>query len=324
MRQIRNTVGGAILVLLAGCQPLGLREALTAAPVKYIYAGYEVVPASSGLSQPTDVAFDALGRLLVSDTGNQRVVVADPSGTVSPLTTGFSLPGLMSFSKGYLYLTDLGTGNLERITVASGIRNTLIAGLTGPWGVSVDSAGVNLYMSEAGENIVYGRTLADIVNGVFGLASTGQGGYNDGVGTGSLANGTLSLVAGAEGIALDHSATYLYVADTGNDSVRRLNLSSLVMDTIAGSLPPNRQPGDSEGTPGNSRLDGPTDVVADASNNVYVTDTNNNCVRKISPSSFTMSTLATGLSAPRGLAIGPDGYLYVADTGNNRVVRIAL
>ncbi|MFY9768397.1 MAG: serine/threonine protein kinase, partial [Mycobacterium sp.] len=71
-------------------------------------------------------------------------------------------------------------------------------------------------------------------------------------------------------------------------------------------------------------LNSPAGVAVDSAGAVYVTDTGNNRVLKLTADSTTPTVLPfTGLGRPEAVAVDPGGNLYVTDTGNNRVVKLA-
>jgi hypothetical protein len=109
-----------------------------------------------------------------------------------------------------------------------------------------------------------------------------------------------------------------------------VGLKTVKVDTLAGTP----EPGYADGRGHSARFDGPAGIAVDASGAVVVADTRNNCIRLISPGGHT-STLAGGAAGycdgpavearfrgPSGVAVGRDGAIYVADTGNHRVRRI--
>jgi len=102
--------------------------------------------------------------------------------------------------------------------------------------------------------------------------------------------------------------------------------ADVIVTTIAGS----EQPGDADGPGYSARFDRPTGLAVDKSGNLYVADTGNNRIRLVRPSgdTTTLAGLGAGLAdgaanarftAPCGVAVGPNGNLYIADTGNHRI-----
>jgi sugar lactone lactonase YvrE len=134
------------------------------------------------------------------------------------------------------------------------------------------------------------------------------------------------------GLAVD-SAGVLYVADTGNNLIRRVTADGQV-STVAGIFGVS---GSRDGLGGEALFNAPSGLAVDESGNLYVADTGNSTVRKITPqgivSTFAglpgVSGLRDGqggdawLSQPRSLAVDDSGNLYVADTGNARIRRIS-
>ena len=125
----------------------------------------------------------------------------------------------------------------------------------------------------------------------------------------------------------------LYVGDEYNHCVRKINLLTGTVSTLAGS----GLAGFTDGASASARFLYPTGVAVDSVGNVYVADTGNHCIRKINVGSGTVSTLAgTGVAgqadgegvtakfrSPLALAVGVDGTVYVADTGNHRICKIS-
>ncbi len=145
--------------------------------------------------------------------------------------------------------------------------------------------------------------------------------------------GSAARFSSPQGVAVD-SAGNLFVADTGNHTIRRIT-PARVVTTIAGSA---GQPGSADGAGATARFDRPNDVVVDGGENLYVADTGNHTIRRISPSGV-VTTLAgdpghtgfadgTGSAAlfskPAALALSTTGDLFVADYGNNAVRKIML
>jgi len=132
------------------------------------------------------------------------------------------------------------------------------------------------------------------------------------------------------GLVADASGLAVYVADTSNNQIRKITASGVT--TLAGS---NNHAGYADGTGVNALFYWPQGVAVDASGNVYVADTHNNMIRKVTPAGV-VTTVAgsttpghsdgTGAQAsffaPWNLALDADGNLIVADTGNSMIRKV--
>jgi len=148
------------------------------------------------------------------------------------------------------------------------------------------------------------------------------------------------LFWGPSGIVMDNSGN-LFVSDTGNHTIRKLTLSGTnwVTSTIAGMAGVGY--GYSDGTNSGARFSYPHGVATDAAGNVYVADTENDVVRKITPvgTNWVVTTIAgladvqgsidaTGTNAlfyfPEGIAGATNGDIYVGDTFNDTIRKLTL
>ncbi len=186
-----------------------------------------------------------------------------------------------------------------------------------PQGIAIGKNGI-IYIADTSNHTI--RALANgSVTTLAGLAGTV--GPVDGV-------GNLARFSSPMGLATD-AAGVLYVADTGNNTVRKV-ASDGTVTTLAGSA---GWMGAVDGTGATARFFAPKALAVDASGNIYVADTANQLIRKVTPSGV-VTTLAglsgqagmqdgTGtqaqFSSPAGIAVGSDGNIYVADTGNSSV-----
>lgn len=171
-----------------------------------------------------------------------------------------------------------------------------------PTGMTTD--GANLYVADTANHLI--RQISLATGAVTTLAGTGSPGFRDDpVGTAAIFNLPF-------GITTD--GTNLFVADTGNHKIRKIVISTGIVTTFAGI----GIAGLVNGPGAVARFAGPSGITTDRTN-LYVSDTNNNVIRKIVIATGDVSTLSTGLNAPIGITT--DGTtLYVADT-NNHLIR---
>jgi len=182
----------------------------------------------------------------------------------------------------------------------------------------VDSAG-NVYVADENNNEIRMITPAGVVST---FAGSGTAGNANGTGTAATFNGP-------EGITIDSSGN-LWVADSGNNEIRKVTTPGAVVTTWAGSGTAGRANGN--GTSASFSM--PTGIAADSSGNLYVADYGNNEIRKIDStdavSLFAGSSGGTAghadgtgtaatFNAPFGIAIDPAGNLYVTDANNQEV-----
>jgi len=191
---------------------------------------------------PWAVAVDSAGNVYVADSENHRVRRVDPNGNVS---------------------TVCGSGDAGDLDGTCGGT----AALDDPTGIAVDPAG-NLYVCDLGTNRI--RKIDPSGNATT-LAGNGVAGFVDGSGG---RNGTAEFAA-PSGLAID-GAGNLYVADTGNDAIRKVDPSGNTT-TLAG----NGLFGHVDGPGSSAEFDWPAAVAVDDAGVIYVGDSFNNCVRKI-------------------------------------------
>ncbi len=302
-------------------------------------------PATSGTLSPAGIAVDSAGNLYIADSNRIRKVSKGVITTVAgngtygfsgdngPATSAqlFNPQGVAVDSAGNLYIADTFNDRIRKVsggvitTVAgngtSGVNGENIpattAQLNWPYGVAVDSAG-NLYIANTYNNRVC-KVSGGMITTVAGNGSHGFGGDN-----GPAAAAQLSY---PDGVAVD-AAGNLYITDTDNNRIRKV--SGGVITTVAGNGAEGFS-GDN-GPATSAQLGWPYSVAVDAAGNLYIADTFNNRIRKVSNGVITTlggdgtfgfsgdNVAATSAAvSPSGVAVDSAGRVYVADNVNNRI-----
>ncbi|HEX8746181.1 MAG TPA: NHL repeat-containing protein [Pyrinomonadaceae bacterium] len=189
-----------------------------------------------------------------------------------------------------------------------------------PFGVAIDSKG-SIYIADAGENNRIRRITPE---GAVTTLAGGEEGFQDGQGGGAKFNTPSALAVDAQ--------DNLYVADTGNNAIRKITPDGTVT-TLAGG----GEAGYRDGAGRDARFNAPIGVAVDPAGNVYVADTYNDRIRKVtkegevntlaggaaSPGYLDGPALSASFDTPCGLTVAPSGELYIADTGNNAIRRLS-
>lgn len=269
-------------------------------------------PATSArLSCPTGLAVDNTGSLFIVDSGNERIRKVAPNGQMSTIAG----TGVRGFS-----------GDGGPATNAQ---------LSGPKGIAVDQEN-NIYVTDRSNGRIRKISPVGIINTIAGDGSFGYSG--DG---GPAINAAFNFPSG---LALD-AAGNLYVTDFENSRVRRIARNGLI-STVAGSA--RGYSGDG-GPSVVAQLNHPDGIVVDGSGNLYIGDAGNNRIRMAATNGSISNAVGSRLIedgaccgktvggysgdggsavnaelySPSGLALDPDGNIYVADTFNNRIRRIS-
>lgn len=195
------------------------------------------------------------------------------------------------------------------------------APLTAPAQIAYDAAG-NLYIADLNDNVIRKVDLAGIVTTV---AGTGEQGF-----TGDGGPATSAQLDSPAGVAVDATGN-IYVADTHNQRIRKVSVSDGTISTIAGTGVAGFF-GDG-GAATSAQLSNPTALAVDSSGNLYIADTDNHRIRKISGTTITTvagngeqgftgdgaAATAAGIDSPNGVAVNAAGWIYIGDTHNQRV-----
>jgi sugar lactone lactonase YvrE len=294
-------------------------------------------------SSPSGLSFDVGSNLFVTDgSGTIRKIVA-ATGVVATLagtagTTGsadgvgaaarFLGPlGIVSDGVGNLYVSE---NSIIRKVVISTAAVTTIAGkaanrgstdgigamarFSSPFGVATDGSG-NCYVGDYGNGTIRKVVLATgAVSTIAGAA--GIPGSADGIGAAARFGPSYGLTADSSG--------NLFVADSFNNTIRKVVLATGAVSTIAGTA---GMMGTADGIGAAARFGSPSSVAADNAGSLFVADVANNNIRQIVLSTGVVTTLvgATGmLSSPFGIAADGKGNLYVADTGTSSIRKVVI
>ena len=302
---------------------------------------------------PNNVAVDKTGNVYVADTANNVIRKIAPNGIVSTLagaagshgsadgtggTARFWAPfGIAVDGSGNVYVADTGNNTIREIT-GNGIVSTL-AGLAdhpgdkdgigsnarfrNPWSVAVDGLG-NMFVADMSNDTIRKITPTGVVTTLAG--QPGKSGNADGFGSGARFNNPFA-------VAVDN-ADNVYVSDSANNTIRKIAPGGMVV-TLAG-LP--GYAGSTDGKGDDARFLNPQGLAVDGAGNIYVADTGNSVIRKMTPTGKVTTLLSPAgtndaadktagnvrLNNPGGVAVDDAGNIYVADTNNHCVRKMLL
>jgi sugar lactone lactonase YvrE len=291
------------------------------------------------------IAVDTDGNLYIGDSSNYRIRKITSQGTVSTLagsgTYGYIdgsgtdaqfkyVVGVAVDTKGNVYVADYENHRIRKVTPSGDVTTfagsgegfadgdrLLDAKFKNPNMLAVDADG-NVYVSDSGN---FRIRKIDTAGKVSTLAGSGEQGYLDGI-------GTVAKFGAPIGIAADNKG-FVYVCDRGADKIRKISPNGIVT-TLAGS-----STGFSDGIGSQAIFNNPRGVAVDSNGNVYVADTENHRIRKITPSGLVTTLAGSGkadfvdgigseakFNFPIGIAVDKNDNIYVDDHFNQRVRKI--
>lgn len=292
--------------------------------------GADGTGSAAKFNYPTGIAADAIGNLYVADTVNQAIRKLTSAGVVSTLagsagkkgvTDGagsaarFTYPtGIAVDASGNLYVAEPanygGDFKFIRKITSTGVVTTLAFPGSKPFGIAADTSG-NLYVTDVSTEAIWKITSGGVATTLAG--GHGVRGSSDGTGQ----NASFNMPTG---IAVDAGGN-LYVTDVNSNTVRKITPAGVVT-TIAGVA---GSKGSNDGTASAASFNRPAGIAVDSLGNLYVADFGNNAIRKITPAGVVTTiisdsdvlgtTYGIGLDGPVGVAVDPNGNLYVT-TGN--------
>ncbi len=262
-------------------------------------------------ADPYGVAVDGAGDVFVADDNNNRIVKLDPTLHYTTSWTGDGdatlsyIRAVVADAAGHIYVADTGDNRVEvfdssgtplrSFGVGTGATPTW---LTAPQGVAADRQGAVFVVGQFGSRspiFRYSRTLHALPAWIGGGKILGHHFF----------------APTAAAVAPDGS---VWVTDSNNGLIRHLSASGGFLGAITGA------PGATPAT-----LRDPRGVAVDGAGDVYVADTGDARVVKLSPSGRVLAVWgpALDLHAPLALAVGENGRVYVADTAHQRVVELS-
>lgn len=262
--------------------------------------------------------------LFVADTVNntiRKIVIV--SGTVSTLagssaagaadgsgsSARFSAPYGITTDGTSLFVSDFNNHMIRRIVIDTGAVTTVAgsptagsadgvgaaASFSNPRGITTD--GTNLYVADSGNRTI--RKIVIASGAVTTLAGSGASGAADGAGRGAVFNNPRDITT---------DGTHLYLTDSGNNNIRRIDISTAAVSTLAGLVSVMNGsagpiPGSVDGIGAAAGFNNPNGITTDGTG-LYVADSNNNLIRRIDISTGAVSTIAGSGSAGRSDGAG--------------------
>ena len=313
-------------------------DVTTVAGVAGSFAHTDGVGSAARFKSPGMMSIDlSSGNLLEPDGDNNIRQITTAGGIYSVSTLFEYTAGFPPVEAVCRYITTDGTSTILTTDqysflfqwIQSGgtyvISNQLTGAPFAGWGLVADSSN-NIFMTDSVAQLIW-KILPNGSYSIF-AGTVFSAGSADGTGAAARFNGIT-------GITID-SSNNLYASDTGNKTIRKITPAGVVT-TIAGTAGSS---GSTDAAGSSARFNSPWDIDIDAAGNLYIADRGNNLIRKLTNNSgtYTVSTIAgtagssgsadgigaaARFNAPTGLAVDASGNIFVTDTGNNTIRRLA-
>ena len=242
--------------------------------------------AAAQLSSPSGLVLVG-DSLYLADTNNSTLrKITLPAGTVTTIAGSPNLPG-----------TDDGKGSVSHFNL--------------PTQIAADPNGSRLFVTDSGNNTIRMVSIPDmVVKTIGGQVGENSAGKDDGP-------PSKSKFSGPRGAATD--GKFLYISDTGNDIIRKIDLSTMTASTFVGT----GEEGDKNGAANEAQFNNPGAMATDGTT-LYLLDADNHAIRKIVLASGEVSTLTlVNGHIGSGCALSKDGHtLYFSDTTENAVQQV--
>ena len=273
------------------------QDSVTTLTGQRLVSGASNGPVATALfNDPAAIVADAAGNLFIADSQNHVIRKIGTNGLVSTFAGQAGMPG-----------SGDGSGSQAQFDTPSGI--------------AVGNG--NFYVSDTGSHMVRRITSAGVVSTVAGLS--GQSGFTNGVRTAARFNSPLGITVGGDGT--------VFVADSGNHLIRGIAPDGNVT-TLAGRA---ENWGSQDGVGDSARFNGPVGLALDAQGDLFVSDSNNHTIRKMTRAGIVTTwagmpgvdgftngdRLQARFSKPAELAFDKHGNLFVADSFNHLIRKIS-